>query len=123
MSTPITKLSSTAKTYVGVVIVAGSAAVVHSAMALYSSPPTRGWEVLAFLTLLTGSLTLKIPTISARLSVSEVFVFCSVLWFGPSVATFIVVIEAVVGTLWLSGASRTPVRALFNLSAGAAAIW
>src|SRR5687767_8379861 len=103
MPTPITKLSSTAKTYVGIVIVAGSAAVVHSAAALYDSPPSRGWAVLALLTLLTGSLTLKIPTISARLSVSEVFVFCSVLWFGPSVATFIVVIEVIVGTIWLSG--------------------
>src|SRR5687767_1017147 len=123
MPTPITKLSSTAKTYVGIVIVAGSAAVVHSAVEMYGSPPPRGWAVLALLTLLTGSLTLKIPTISARLSVSEVFVFSSVLWFGPSVATFIVVIEALVGTIWLSGPNRTPVRTLFNLSAGAAAIW
>src|SRR5688572_22845179 len=123
MSTPITKLSSTAKIYVGVVIVSGSAAVVQSAAALYDSPPQRGWVVLAVLTLLTGSLTLKIPTISARLSVSDVFVFCAVLWFGPSVATFIVVIETLVGTIWLSGTNRTPVRTLFNLATGAAAIW
>jgi putative nucleotidyltransferase with HDIG domain len=79
--------------------------------------------VLAALTLLTGSLTLKIPTVSARLSVSEVFVFAAVLWFGPAVATFIVVLEALVGTLWLRGRNRTPVRTLFNLSAAAAAIW
>ena len=75
MPTPITKLSSAAKTYVGVVIIAGIAAVADSAAEVLASPPQRGWAVLAALTLLTGSLTLKIPTISARLSVSEVFVF------------------------------------------------
>ena len=79
--------------------------------------------MLAALTLLTGSLTLKIPTVSARLSVSEVFVFAAVLWFGPGVATFLVVLDTLVGTLWLRGRNRTATRTLFNVSAGALAIW
>ena len=123
MSTSITKLSSTAKTYIAVVIAAGFAALLHSAAIVSNSPPSRGWAVIVVLTLLTGSLTLKIPTISARLSVSEVFVFSAVLWFGSGIATFIVVLEALVGTLWLRGRNRTPIRTLFNVSAAASAIW
>ena len=123
MATPVTKLSSAAKTYVGVVIVAGLAALLHSAAAIAESPPPRGAFVLIALTLLSGSLTLKIPTISARLTTSEVFVFAAVLWFGAGVATFIVVLEALIGTLWLRGINRTPIRTLFNVSANASAIW
>ncbi|HET9196465.1 MAG TPA: HD domain-containing protein, partial [Vicinamibacterales bacterium] len=123
MPTPITKLSSAAKTYIGVVIIAGLAALAHSAFVVSNSPPSRGWAVLVALTMLTGSLTLKIPTISARLSVSEVFVFSAVLWFGSGIATFIVVLEALIGTLWLRGRNRTPIRTLFNVSAAASAIW
>ena len=120
---PVKKLSSAAKTYLGVVIFAGLATIAHSAAVLIQSPPPGGWMVLAVLTLVTGSLTIRIPTISARISVTEVFVFAGVLWFGPAVATFIVVLEALIGTLWLKGRSRTPIRALFNVSAGASAIW
>ena len=117
----ISKLSSAAKTYVGVVIASGFIALAHSAASVADSPPPRGWFVLAALTLLTGSLTLKIPTVSARLSVSEVFVFAAVLWFGPGVATFVVVLDALVGALWQR--NRTGIRILFNVCAGASAIW
>ena len=115
------RLSSTAKLYVGCVILAGLTCVAHSAVEIWKVPPEQGWWVLAVLTLLTGSLTLRVPTISARISVSEVFVFASVLWFGPAFATFVVVLEALVGTLWMR--NRTPVRTLFNLSAAAFAMW
>ena len=52
------------------------------------------WMVLAALTLLTGSFTVKIPGLLARISVSDAFVFASVLAFGPSVATVIVAIDS-----------------------------
>jgi putative nucleotidyltransferase with HDIG domain len=123
MSKPITNLSGGAKAYVAGVVVAGLAALAHSAVTISSSPPPRAWAILASLTLLTGSLTLKIPTISARLSISEVFVFAAVLWFGPSVATFIVALDTLVGTLWQRGHDRASIRALFNLAAGVCGIW
>src|SRR5688572_8485602 len=117
----VSKLSKVTKSYVGVVTASGFIALAHSAASVSDSPPARGWIVLSALTLLTGSLTLKIPTVSARLSVSEVFVFAAVLWFGPGVATFIVVLDALVGALWQR--NRTGIRVLFNVCAGASAIW
>ena len=38
-------------------------------------------------------------------------------------ATFTVALDTLVGTLWLRGHNRSTVRALFNISAGVAAIW
>src|SRR5687767_1081526 len=115
------RVTSAAKTYVRRVIALGFNALAPSAALVAGFPPPRGWFVLAALTLLTGSLTLKIPTVSARLSVSEVFVFAAVLWFGPGVATFVVVLDALVGALWQR--NRTGIRVLFNVCAGASAIW
>ena len=123
MPTPISTLPRAAKTYIGAVIIVGSAALANSAYSLLDASPSRGWAILAALTLFTGSLTIKIPTISARLSISEVFVFAAVLWYGPGVATFIVALDTFVATLWLPGQSRAPVRTLFNIAAGASAIW
>jgi putative nucleotidyltransferase with HDIG domain len=123
MPIPIRQLPRTAKIYVAVVIAGGIAAVSHSAVSLIRDPVESDWLILAALTLATGSLTIKIPTVSARLSVSEVFVSAAVLWYGPAVATFIVTLETFVGTLWLHGENRAPVRTLFNISAAVTAIF
>ena len=44
---------------------------------LYTSPVPNEWLVLAALTTLTGSFTVRIPTIAARISVSDAFVFAT----------------------------------------------
>ena len=92
-------------------------------MALAAAPVSRSWFVLAVLTLLSGSFTVRIPTIPARLSVSETFVFATVLMFGPAAATVIVVLDTLVISFWLGRRSNPPSRLLFNVSAPAVAIW
>lgn len=99
------------------------AVVLQSLVTLWRAPVNYEWFVLAGLTLLSGSFTVRVPTISARLSVSETFVFATVLIFGPAAATLIVVLDTLVISLWLRGTSRTPARILFNMSAPAVAIW
>ena len=42
------------------------------------------WTVLAVLTLFSGSATVSLPSMPATVSVSETFVFTSVILFGPS---------------------------------------
>ena len=83
-------LSRSARRYFCAVIGAGSAVTLVSLADLYTSPVPNEWLVLAALTTLTGSFTVRIPTIAARISVSDAFVFASVLLFGPSTATAIV---------------------------------
>ena len=81
------------------------------------------WFVLAGLTLLSGSFTIRIPTIPARLSVSETFVFTGAILFGPAAATVIVVLDSLIISLWLRRTSRNLSRVLFNMAAPAIAIW
>src|SRR4051794_6975869 len=117
------RLSDAAQLYVGVVVCAGMIAVTHSLYTLYQVPVSYHWSLLAGLTLLSGSFTIRIPTIPARLSVSETFVFAAVLLFGPAGATMIVVLDSLVISFWLRKKSQSPSRVLFNMAAPSLAIW
>jgi putative nucleotidyltransferase with HDIG domain len=105
------------------VVTIGGGVVLHSLYSLATTDVPLEWFVLAGLTLLSGSFTVRIPTIPARLSVSETFVFAATLLFGPPAATVIVVLDTLIISLWLRRPSRRPSRVLFNVSAPAIAIW
>src|SRR5438045_2641488 len=109
--------------FIWCVIVAGLAATTFSAYTLAVAPISSQWVILAALTLLTGSFSVKVPSISARISVSDAFVFASVLLFGPAPATVIVAIDCFVLTAWMRHENRSLSRSLFNLSAVALSIW
>jgi putative nucleotidyltransferase with HDIG domain len=109
--------------YLAGVILAGTMLAVLSAKDVYFRHDWSEWTVLAGLTLLTGSFTVKIPGLLARISVSDAFVFASVLAFGPAVATVIVAIDSIVATLWMRPEHRSLLRSLFNLASVALSIW
>lgn len=117
------QLRTTAQIYVSVVVLVGLATVLHSIGTLYTNPIGPEWLVLAALTLLTGSFTIKVPSITARLSVSETFVFASVLLFGPAAGTLTVVLETLIISLWVRREARSIYRAMFNVAAPAVSIW
>lgn len=106
--------------YLASVIVIGITVIAHSLARTLANPPGFEWLVLAALTLFSGSFTVKIPALSARLSVSETFVFASALLFGPEAGTLTVVLDALVIVFWRS---RSPWRVLFNITAPAVAFW
>ncbi len=123
MTTTRHPLSDAGQAYVGLVAAAGIGVVLHSLSTLFTQSIGYQWFVLAGLTLLSGSFTIRIPTIPARLSVSETFVFAAAILFGPAAATVIVVLDSLVISLWLRPASRTPLRVLFNMAAPAIGMW
>src|SRR5262245_44472904 len=109
--------------YLAAVVLAGLAVVLHSLHDLFVRPVRYDWFILAGLTLLSGSFTVKVPTIPARLSVSETFVFAAVLLFGPAAATMVVALDSLVISLWIFRSSRRAERVLFNFAAPAIAVW
>jgi putative nucleotidyltransferase with HDIG domain len=117
------RLTNSGRLYVGTVIGLGVVSLLHSMYYIHLHPVSYDWALLAGLTLLTGSFTVRIPTIPARLSVSETFVFAAVLLFGPAAATMIVVLDALVISLWQKSRVRRPPRILFNVAAPSVAIW
>jgi putative nucleotidyltransferase with HDIG domain len=118
-----TPSSSRGRVFIGAVVVIGLLVVADSIWRLANEPPGPQLFALAALTLLTGSFTVKIPSLSARLSVSETFVFTSALLFGPAAGTATVVLDALIACLWLKSKARSVARVLFNATAPAIAIW
>jgi putative nucleotidyltransferase with HDIG domain len=119
---PDQRLSRLGYAYVTCVIACGVAATGYALFRVITEPVPSQWLILAALTLLTGSFSIKLPSVEARFSVSDAFVFASVLLFGPSPATVIVAIDCLVISLWRHR-SRSTHRLLFNVFAVALSIW
>ena len=117
------RLSRTAYVYIGLVIAAGVAAVGHSAYSLSVRPISHQWLLLAALTLLTGSFSVRVPSVAARHSVSETFVFAAVLLYGPAAATAIVALDSFIMSMWLERDGHFRLRSMFNVATATIAVW
>ena len=111
------------KVYVSVIFVLGLAAIVHSLASIIAEPIGYQWLLLAALTLLSGSATVRLPSIPATISVSETFAFTSILLFGTAAGTLTVALDGLVISFWLLRKHPEPLRLLFNLSAPALSVW
>ncbi len=116
-------LSRNGRAYVAAVIVAGFLVVSHSVYGLVAQPVGFQWFLLAVLTLISGSATVKLPSVPASISISETFVFAAVLLYGPSAGTIIVALDGLVLSFWISKRHQEAYRALFNMSAPAVSAW
>ena len=116
-------LSRWARVYVGTVAALGVCAIAQSIYAMYAVPIGRNWFILAILTLISGSATVKLPSVPATISISETFVFTSVLLFGPAAGTLTVALDALVISLWLARRGHPFHRIAFNICALPASLW
>jgi len=118
------KTTTVARLYITTTVVVGLAVVLQSIVSVTVARPIRlEWLILAALTVLTGSFTVKVPSMTARLTVSETFVFASVLLFGVACGTLTVVLETLVIAFWAMREKRSLHRAIFNVAASALSIW
>lgn len=111
------------KAYFTAVIAAGVAFVGFSLWHIQQHPPGYQWYMLAALTLISGSATVSLPSIGISISVSETFVFFSVLLFGPEAGTVMVALDALVMSFWVARRKPEWYRPLFNMAAPAIAFW
>lgn len=118
-----TSLPPRARAFITIVVAVGLSVVIRSIYDVAQRPILSDWLLLAGLTVLTGSFSIKVPSISARFSVSEAFVITAVILFGPAVATLIVVLDSLVVTSWIRKGPRSSLRAVFNMTAGALSLW
>jgi putative nucleotidyltransferase with HDIG domain len=116
-------LSTAMKTYVGVIVVVGLATVVQSVLAIAADPKGWDWTILAVLTLVSGSATVRLPLLPATFSVSETFVFTAVLLFGPAAGTLIVALDAFIISVWAHKKANPLYKIIFNVSALPLSIW
>lgn len=117
------ELRPRARTYIICVVLAGACVIGLSGYQLVTTPISNRWLILAALTLLTGSFNVKVSSINAYISVSEAFVFASILLFGTPAGTATVVLECLVILLWMKREGRLLHRVLFNMAAPSVAVW
>jgi putative nucleotidyltransferase with HDIG domain len=84
---------------VGAVGVAGLVVTLYSIWVGWGSDIPVEWIAFSLLTFASGMFTLKIPSIDALLSVSEIFAFSCVLLFGPELGAITVTIDALLLSL------------------------
>jgi len=117
------QLPAKTQAYISVIVVIGAITVVHAAYGLISQHIGWRWLVLAVLTFLSGSATLKLPSLPVTISVSETFVFTSVLLFGGSAGTLTVALDAFVISCWSYRRGDPFYKIVFNLFALPLTIW
>lgn len=117
------RLAHASRVYVWSVIALGVVAVLVSAQELTLRPVKPEWLILAALTIVSGSATVKLPTIPASISISETFIFAAVLLYGPAAGTLTVAVDGLVISFWLARRKKKLYRALFNMSAPAVSVW
>jgi putative nucleotidyltransferase with HDIG domain len=77
----------------------GLAVAIHAVAASWGTQIPLEWIAFSMLTIASGVFTLKIPSIDALLSVSEIFAFSCVLLFGPELGAITVTIDALLLSL------------------------
>jgi putative nucleotidyltransferase with HDIG domain len=97
--------------YVAAVIAVGSTAIVTAIAQLPQTPFAREWALFAVLGVLAGTYAVKVPGITARISVSDTFFLASAMLFGPAPAMLALGADSAVMS-WRRSYSRT--KLLFN---------
>ena len=109
------------RAYVACVITAGAAVIGYSIWDLTHNPADYRWLVLLALTSFSSTFSIRIPNVSATISVSETFVFISALLYGPSPATVIIAVDGLVISSWRR--HRRLHQMLFNAAEPAVSIF
>jgi len=116
-------LSRPAKIYLTAVIAAGSLVIARSIYQLIEEPIGIQWFILAALTVVSGSASVKLPSSPASISISETFVITGALLYGPAAGTVLTALDGLVLSFWMSRRHTEAHRALFNVSAPAFSAW
>ena len=117
------QISGPARLYVYTTFSLGSAVIALSLYELQVDPVGYQWLILAALTLMSGSATVRLPSVPATLSISETFVFTAVLLFGPACGTATVALDSLVMSFWQARKTPEPLRLMFNIGAPALSVW
>jgi putative nucleotidyltransferase with HDIG domain len=112
--------------YITAVCLAGLVVIVLSIGDVIRQPPIwrNQWLSLVLLTVLSGLLPVKLPTVNVSISISETFVIAGTLLFGPAGGTVLVLLDALFISLRLY-ISRTLKwqQVFFNLAAPPLSVW
>ena len=106
--------------FVAAVSVCGVAVVAYSARVLLRTSVPPEWVLFSVLTILSGMLSIKIPSIASRFSLAEVFGLASVLLFGPEVGAVTLALDGLrISVAWRMNRQQT----VFNFANLGLSMW
>ena len=112
--------ASVLRGYVAAVAATGTAVFVYCVTVVAARSVPSEWWMFAALTFISGRITLRVPSVEARFTLSEVFAFTSVLLFGAEAGAVTLALDSLV----LAWHRRMPLeKALFNFGNLSLAVW
>src|SRR3712207_3700500 len=101
-----------AKPYMYMVILTGAAVVLYAALNLELAQLDLRFVLLALITVgLASRIAIQIPRISGQITVSDTFIFLTLLIYGGEAAIILAAAEGVCSSLRIS---RKPITVIFN---------
>ena len=119
-TTRASTLSRAGRAYIFAVAAIGITLAAYCVFTLIHDRVPSEFLIFAALTLLSGRFTLKVPSVEAHFSPSEMFVFASVLLFGPEAGAITLATDSVL-IAWQRKLTR--VQTLFNFGTLTLSVW
>lgn len=107
--------------FVATIGLAGFVTIVHAAISTRAAPPDNWILALSLLAFVTSHVVVSVPGHTATVSASEVFVFATVLLFGPSPA--VLTLAAAGLSISLRQRDRKIYRLIFNVAEPAVSVF
>lgn len=101
------------------VTVLGFAVILLSTVQVFRPQVPLEWIIVASLTILTGSFTVKIPGLNSKVSVADTFIFANMILFGVAAGTITATLDGFMGSLRSQTGGRRLEYMLFNVGATA----
>jgi len=108
--------STISRVYFWAMVMLGLVVCGVSAFRLFSGNAAYQWLILASLTIITGSFTIKLPGVNSKISLSDMLICINLVLFGPAAGTITAALDGIFGSVRAKTASRWLEFALFNAS-------
>ena len=72
------------------------------------------WLIIAALTVITGSFTVRIPAVDSRVSIADTFIFTNIVLFGTAAGAITAALDGLAGSIRARNRARRMEYALFN---------
>lgn len=100
--------------FLSLIATLGAAVVAISIYRIVIDKVSYQWLVLAYLTILTGAFTIKIPGVNSKLSVADTFVFINMILFGAAAGALTAALDGCLASIRFETPSRRRRATPFN---------